>query len=319
MKRRWRGGGGSAGVLSFQARRGRPVRVPRRAMTPSETLHYEDLGPRDAPVVVFLHGITGSRRYWRRGVGRLSRSFRLILPDLLGFGLSPKPHLEYTMEVYRRSVRSLVEGLGLDRRPLMFVAHSLGCLVALEYAALHPHVGRMALLSLPRYTDPGSAHRLFWRGSPHYRRLLNEHSLAETVAQMKRTGLELTLRYMFRFPWTVLIDSHKFTFKSLTSTLEHCLLNYRVDEILPAVPPVPTLLVHGAQDSVAPLEHVTPLAARYPFMRLRPVAGTGHHVFLTHTRLCLDLIQSFLEDGVQDDSRAGAGLHAAGTQIAGTD
>lgn len=288
-------------------------------MSPSETLHYEEAGPVDAPAVIFLHGITGSRRYWRRGVSRLSRSFRLVLPDLIGFGLSPKPHLEYTIDVYRRSVRALIEELGLDRRPILLVAHSLGSLIALNYAAAHPHVERMVLLSLPRYTDPASAHRLFWRGSSHYRRLLNEHSLAETVAQMKRSGLELTVRYMFRFPWTVLIDSHKFSFKSLTSTLEHCLLNHRVDDILPRVPPVPTLLVHGEQDSVAPLDHLRHLPAAYPFIRLHPVARTGHHVFLTHTRLCLDLIHSFLTERVGADLPADAGLRLDGSTGLGTD
>lgn len=273
------------------------VRVPRRAMRSPDALHYEEVGHPDAPPVIFLHGITGSRRYWRRGVRRLSRSFRLILPDLIGFGLSPKPHLEYTMEVYRKSLRTLVEELGLDRRPILLVAHSLGSLIALHYAAAHPHVSRMVLMSLPRYTDPASAHRQFWRGSPHYRRLLNEHSLAETVAQMKRTGLELTLRYMFRFPWTVLLDSHKFSYKSLTSTLEHCLLNHRIDAVLPSVPPAPTLLVHGELDSVAPLDHIRHLPSDFPHMRLHPVPGTGHHVFLTHTRLCLNLIQDFLQEG----------------------
>jgi pimeloyl-ACP methyl ester carboxylesterase len=272
------------------------------------TLHYEEAGPRDAPPVIFLHGITGSRRYWNRAVRRLSRSFRLILPDLIGFGLSPKPHVEYTMDVYRRSVRALVEEIGLEHREILFVAHSLGSLIALNYAAAHPHVGRMVLLSLPRYTDTATAHRLFWRGSPHYRRLLNEHSLSETVAQMKRSGLELTLRYLFRFPWQVLVDAHKFSFKSLTSTLEHCLLNYRVDAILPAVPPVPTLLVHGEQDSVAPLDHVRRLPESFPFMRVHPISRTGHHVFLTHTRLCLDLIQSFLQDGVGGELRRGTGV-----------
>ena len=101
---------------------------------------------------------------------------------------------------------------------------------------------------------------------------------------------------MLRFPWTVVIDSHKFTFKSLTSTLEHCLLSYQVDCILPRVPPLPTLLIHGEQDSVAPLDHVRPLPELYPFMRLRTVRGTGHHLFLTHTRLCLDLFREFLRE-----------------------
>jgi pimeloyl-ACP methyl ester carboxylesterase len=267
-------------------------------MRPPNALHYVERGPADAPAVLFLHGITGSRRYWRRKVRRLAGRYRLILPDLIGFGLSPKPNVDYTMDLFRDSVRSLVEEIGLARRPLMIVGHSLGGLVALEYAARYgDHVKRMVIFSLPRFSDPGSAHVIFWRGSPHYRRLLNEHSLSETLAQMKRSGLEVTLRYLLRFPWTVLIDSHKFTFRSLTSTLDNCLLNYQVDRILPRVPPIPTMLVHGERDSVAPLDHVASLPSSYPFMKLRTIGGTGHHLFLTHTGRCLTILEEFLRQG----------------------
>ena len=268
-------------------------------MRPPNALHYDALGRQDAPAVMFLHGITGSRRYWRSKVRALERDFRLILPDLIGFGLSPKPYAEYTIDLFRESVRALVEEVGLAERPIIIVGHSLGGLIALEYAARYgSHVSRMALLSLPRFSDPATAHAIFWRGSPHYRRLLNEHSLAETLSQIKRSGLEITLRYILRFPWAVLIDSHKFTFRSLTSTLEHCLLNYQVDRILPRVPPIPTLLIHGERDSVAPLSHIRQLPALYPFMTLRTIKGTGHHLFLTHTRQCLELISGFIKESV---------------------
>lgn len=261
-------------------------------------LHYVEHGPRDAPPILFLHGITGSRRYWEKKVRPLARRHRLLIPDLLGFGLSPKPHLEYTMEVFRDTVRDLVVECGYADRPLVLVGHSLGSLIALNYAAAHPeNVSRMVLFSLPRYADPVTAHYLFWRGSPHYRWLLNEHSLAETLAQMKRTGLELTLRYFLRFPLAVVIDAHKFSFKSLTSTLDNCLLNYRVDGILPQVPHIPTLLVHGEHDSVAPLDHVRGLPLQYPQMRLEVIPRTGHHTFLTDTRRCVALISHFLPDG----------------------
>jgi len=277
-------------------------------MRSPNALHFVSTGNPSGPVLLFLHGITGSRRYWQKKVRPLEREHRLLIPDLLGFGLSPKPYLEYTLPVFRDSVRALLEELDLDGQPLTIIGHSLGSLIALEYAALHgAHVRRMILLSLPRFSDPATAHALFWRGSPHYRRLLNEHSLAETLSQMKRTGLELTLRYMLRFPWSVIIDSHKFTFKSLTSTLEHCLLSYQVDGVLPRVPALPTLLIHGEQDSVAPLAHVRPLPASYPFMRLRTVRGTGHHLFLTHTRLCLDLLREFLS-GESQGAAYGTGL-----------
>src|SRR2546426_6334941 len=38
---------------------------------------------------------------------------------------------------------------------------------------------RMILLSLPRFSDPATAHALFWRGSPHYRRLRSEEHTSE--------------------------------------------------------------------------------------------------------------------------------------------
>jgi len=267
------------------------------AMRPANALHYDLSGPPSAPVILFLHGITGSRRYWLRKIRPLAREFRLVVPDLIGFGLSPKPHVEYTIELFRDSVRALIEELGLQDRPLILIGHSLGGLIALEYAARHGgHVTRMILLSIPRFESPASAHAVFWRGSPHYRRLLNQQSLQATLAQMKRSGLEITLRYILRFPLAVLIDSHKFTFKSLTSTLEHCLLNYQVDRVLPLVPRVPTLLIHGEQDSVAPLAHVVPIPRSYPFIRLVTLRGTGHHLFLTHTRRCLELFVEFLGD-----------------------
>jgi pimeloyl-ACP methyl ester carboxylesterase len=275
--------------------RGRTRRRVLRMMRPPNALHYVERGNPRGPVLLFLHGITGSRRYFQKRVRPLERDYRLVLPDLLGFGLSPKPYLEYTLDLFRDSVRAFVEERGLAARPLTLIGHSLGGLIALEYASRYgEHVRRMILVSLPRYSDPVTAHALFWRGSPHYRRLLNEHSLAETLSQMKRSGLEITLRYLLRFPWSVLIDSHKFTFKSLTSTLEHCLLDYQVDRILPFVPPVPTLLIHGEQDSVAPIDHVRPLPELYPSMRLHAMRGTGHHLFLTHTRMCLELFQEFL-------------------------
>ena len=275
--------------------RGRTRRRVLRMMRPPNALHYVERGNSRGPILLFLHGITGSRRYFQRRVRPLERDYRLVLPDLLGFGLSPKPYLEYTLDLFRESVRAFVEERGLAARPLTLIGHSLGGLIALEYASRYgEHVRRMILVSLPRYSDPVTAHALFWRGSPHYRRLLNEHSLAETLSQMKRSGLEITLRYLLRFPWSVLIDSHKFTFKSLTSTLEHCLLDYQVDRILPFVPPVPTLLIHGEQDSVAPIDHVRPLPELYPSMRLQAMRGTGHHLFLTHTRMCLELFREFL-------------------------
>lgn len=261
-------------------------------------LHADRLGSRSAPPVVFVHGITGSRRYFTGRVRPLASRYRILIPDLPGFGLSPKPHVDYTPTFFRDCLRRLVVEEGLAGRPHILVGHSLGAIVATEYAAAWPEdVSRIVLFSLPRYESPEEAHTLFWNGSPSYRRLLGEQSISRNLAQLRRTGLDLFLRYALKLPFAVYADARKFTLLSLTSTLSNSLLNYNVDTALRRLPPIPILLVHGRRDQVAPITNVRPLPGIYPFMRMEEIADSGHHIFLTHTRRCLQLVESFVQDG----------------------
>jgi len=262
---------------------------------PEGLLHAVRLGPVSAQPIVFLHGITGSRRYFQRRVAPLAGRYRVIIPDLLGFGLSPKPPVDYTMQAFTAALGEFLQHEGVAGRRQVLVGHSLGALIAIEYAIAHPgQVAALVLINLPRHTSAQEAHDRFWLGSSSYRKLLNEHSLAENLAQMKRMGFDLVLRHVVRFPWGVVADCRKFTMRSLTSTLEHSLLNYRLDDVLPKLPPTPVLLIHGMRDPVAPFANIADLPARYPFMRLVVVPSSGHHVFLTHTRRCLRAMEDFL-------------------------
>jgi len=243
-----------------------------------------------------LHGITESRRYWLPRILRLASRYRLVIPDLPGFGLSPKPFADYTPEFFARAIVGFVEHEAPEAGPIRIVGHSLGALLALEVAARHPEmVERLALISVPRFNDAEDAHRVWFAGSYSYRNLLGANSLAASLSQVRRTGVRLAARYVKRLPWSVVSDSRHFTFRSLTSTLEHCLLHYRVDDILPAVPRIPVLMIHGEADQVAPLSRVLELPARWPHPLLHVIRGSGHHPFHTHADLCLRLLETHLD------------------------
>jgi len=215
--------------------------------------------------------------------------------------------VDYTVPRFAHSVRALMEQEGLAGRRHTLVGHSLGALVAIQYAIDHTEdVEALVLINMPRFTSAEEAHRLFWLGSPQYRKLLNEHSLSETLAQMRRSGVDLFLKYLVRFPWGVVADCRKFTMRSLTSTLENCLLNYRVDDVLPRLQARPTLLIHGLRDGVAPFENIKVLPDLYPWMRLETIPGSGHHAFLTHTRRCLRMMEAFLETDGRAETRTAA-------------
>lgn len=81
-------------------------------------LYYRDAGPRDAPVVVLLHGYPTSSFMFRNLIPILAERFRVIAPDHLGFGFSDTPVVEeftYTFDALADLTRGLLAELGVDR------------------------------------------------------------------------------------------------------------------------------------------------------------------------------------------------------------
>ena len=72
---------------------------------------WNEYGPPDAPLVLLLHGIyAGASSYeWRRLVPLLARDNRVRVPDLLGFGSSDRPDLEWTPDVLTGVVAELID------------------------------------------------------------------------------------------------------------------------------------------------------------------------------------------------------------------
>lgn len=102
-------------------------------------LAYDDDGT--GPPVVLLHSGVADRRMWDPLVPPLSHAFRVIRPDLRGFGESPLPPGDYGDA---DDVDDLLESLGITQAAV--VGSSFGGRVALELAVTHP--GRVSSLVL---------------------------------------------------------------------------------------------------------------------------------------------------------------------------
>lgn len=95
----------------------------------------------DGPTLLLLHGLFLDNSTWNGVRATLAQSYRVVTPDLPGFGVSEKPHpsrFPYTVESFAEVVADLYAGLDLGRAAL--VGHCLGGAIAVTLAARHPEL-----------------------------------------------------------------------------------------------------------------------------------------------------------------------------------
>lgn len=90
----------------------------RYADVDGHRLFYREAGPPQAPVLVLLHGFPTSSHMYRHLLPRLAGRYRVIAPDMLGFGLSDSPGTDdftYTFDALADLTAALLEQLGVHR------------------------------------------------------------------------------------------------------------------------------------------------------------------------------------------------------------
>ena len=108
------------------------------------------------PAVLLLHGFPDSRHLWRYQVPALARAgFRVLAPDLRGFGDAPKPTevAAYALPQVVGDVLGILDGLGVERAHV--VGHDWGAVVAWLLVAGHPE--RAASLTALTVGCPGNS------------------------------------------------------------------------------------------------------------------------------------------------------------------
>jgi pimeloyl-ACP methyl ester carboxylesterase len=97
------------------------------------TVYYERGSGR---ALVLLHGMFGDYTDWETVLEQLSQNFRLIAPDLPGFGASGKPDVPYDSEFFVSWMHKFLSTVGVSKP--VFVGNSFGGELAILYALAHP-------------------------------------------------------------------------------------------------------------------------------------------------------------------------------------
>jgi pimeloyl-ACP methyl ester carboxylesterase len=117
----------------------RPAIRHRSATIAGLDIFYREAGPDDAPVVVLLHGFPSSSHMYRSLIPALADRYRVIAPDLPGFGLSampPRTAFAYGFAAFAEIVDALLAHLGASRYALYVMDY--GAPVGFRLALRHP-------------------------------------------------------------------------------------------------------------------------------------------------------------------------------------
>jgi pimeloyl-ACP methyl ester carboxylesterase len=99
-------------------------------------VNYVEMGPDSGKALLLVHGLSGSWQNWLENIPHFAREHRVIALDLPGFGDSPMPDWEVSVEAYGRFVLEFCDALEVKRCTI--VGNSMGGFIAAETATREP-------------------------------------------------------------------------------------------------------------------------------------------------------------------------------------
>lgn len=251
-------------------------------------------GPVDAPPVVLVHGSgPGVTAYanWRLTVPELAKRYRVIAPDMLGFGFTerPRPAMVCDTDAWVRQLIDLLDALDVPQASV--VGNSFGGAIALRLAARHPdRVGRLVLMGsvgVPFGITPGLD--AVWGYRPSFeamRSLLDifafsRELVTDELAQVRyRASIEPGFQEAFEglFP----APRQRWVDEMVTPDAEIAALPHEV------------LVVHGREDQVIPPATSLRLFELLPKAQLHLFGRCGHWTQIEWAAAFNRLVADFL-------------------------
>ena len=256
--------------------------------------------------IVLLHCTAGSGRQWADAAESLRPNFRVIAPDLCGYGgTSHWPgNGTFNLAVEADLVAALLDMLG---KPAHVVGHSYGGAVALQFASRHPrYVKTLTLI------EPVSFHLLRDGDDIDERAFREVSEVGATVVNASNCGdYQGGMRRFVDYwngagAWDALPASQRL---ALATRINKVVLDFwaTINDPMRQTDlgslEMPTLVLSGGQSPLPTRRICFHLARMIPDVTARTVATAGHMLPVTHVREILPLVADYC--GARHRSRAG--------------
>ena len=263
--------------------------------------NYHDIG--EGFPVLMIHGSgpgVSAWANWRLVMPELAKRARVIAPDMAGFGFSARPDgYDYTMDNWVSQAVGLLDALGIERTDL--VGNSFGGALALALTIRHPErVRRLVLMGsvgVPFEISVGLD--AVWGYTPSFenmraimdlfawdRSLVNDELAKLRFEASIRPGFQESFSAMFPAPrqrWVDAMASPEAAIRAI---------------------PHETLIIHGRDDHIIPLETSLTLSQWISRSQLHVFGRCGHWTQIEHSARFARLVGDFLAEASPEESLA---------------
>ena len=239
-----------------------------------------------ANTLLLLHGLGASAERWECVIPLFAKKFKVIVPDLIGFGYSDKPMVDYTTDYFAEFISRFVDKVGINEADI--IGSSLGGQIAAEFATNYDANVRKLILVSPsgimKHSTPALDAYIAAALYPNNDSALN-------AFQVMSGRNDIDEKIISGFIERMQLPNAKMAFMSTLLGLSNSKV---ITEKLQTIT-IPTLILWGENDPVIPIKYAQSFVSAINDCRFYKMVGCGHTPYAENPKKFFQVVSDFLD------------------------
>ena len=248
-------------------------------------IRYLESGNSDNTLVL-IHGLGASANRWEYVIPHFEKNYRVIVPDLIGFGYSDKPLVDYTTDFFSEFLKKFLEKLDI-KNPVL-IGSSLGGQIIAEYTLNNNNAVKKLILISPsgvmKHSTPALDAYVMAALYP------NQEAAKNAFEMMSGSSKNIDPKIVEGFVKRMRLPNAKMAFMSTLLGLKNSqILTEKLSSIT-----VPTMVVWGELDPVIPVKYADSIVSTIKDCRFYRMDGCGHTPYVEVPETFVKIVMEFL-------------------------
>lgn len=248
-------------------------------------IRYLESGNSDNAMIL-IHGLGASAERWEYVIPFFNKHFRVIVPDLIGFGYSDKPLVDYTPDFFSEFLKKFLDKLEIAK-PIM-IGSSLGGQITAEYVTKNNNTVQKLILVSPsgimEHSTPALDAYIMAALYP------NPESAKSAFEMMSGASKDIDPKIVQSFVERMQLPNAKMAFMSTLLGLKNAeVITNKLSSIT-----VPTMIIWGELDPVIPVKYADAMVSAIKDCRFFRMDKCGHTPYVEDPQTFVKIVMEFL-------------------------